>query len=202
MLGIYGLITSGVGGKVAGAAMSVGKRVVFYLIVLSIPILAPIVAVTGYYGYKKVSAPATNEGSYGQIDGELGWVLKPGSRSRYYMTDRVTGTAYFDSTVYTNSAGFRAPSLDAEFASGSMVAIGDSWTFGYAVDYEQSYPAQLEKLLGRDVVNMGVPAYGSAQVLLLLERHLGNCVRPMWFTSISVCGTGRYAMAIHGRGTY
>ncbi len=159
-------------GKAVGT-MSVGKRVIFYLIMLSVPVLVPVVAVWSYYGYQKVSAPATNEGSYGQIDGELGWILKPGSRSRYYMTDRVTGAAYFDSTVYTNAAGFRAPRPDAAAAApGGVLAIGDSWTFGYAVDYDESYPAQLERLLGRDVVNMGVPAYGSAQVLLLLERHI------------------------------
>lgn len=165
--------------------MSVAKRVLFYLIVLSIPVLVSVIAVMGYYGYKKVSAPATNEGSYGQIDGELGWVLKPGSRSRYYMTDRVTGVSYFDSTVYTNAAGFRAPGLDADVPSGGVVAIGDSWTFGYAVDYDETYPAQLEELAGRDVVNMGVPAYGSAQVLLLLERFLEQ-LRPTYVVHLNL----------------
>lgn len=118
--------------------------------------------------------PANVVGSYGEIDDQLGWKLKPNATSRYWMTNKMTGEIFFDSLVHTNVLGFRATSTGGMAPKGGIVAIGDSWTFGYAVDYEESFPAHLGQILGQPVVNMGVPAYGSAQVIHLLERYLNE----------------------------
>jgi lysophospholipase L1-like esterase len=139
---------------------------------LAIPLALPPAGVIGYYAYKKLTAPSNVVGSYGEIDGELGWKLKPNATSRYWMTNKLTGETFFDSLVHTNALGFRAASTGGMAPKEGIVAIGDSWTFGYAVNYEESFPARLGQVLGQPVVNLGVPAYGSAQTVLLFERYL------------------------------
>ena len=154
--------------------MSRGRKFLFYVIMLAITVMLPIAAVLGYYSYRKLTVPAQVSGSYGEIDGELGWKLKPNATSRYWMEDKITGKTIFDARVYTNAQGFRDATVGGSAPTGAIVAIGDSWTFGYAVNYEQSFPGQLEKILGAPVVNMAVPAYGTAQVILLLERYVSE----------------------------
>jgi lysophospholipase L1-like esterase len=60
-----------------------------------------------------------------------------------------------------------------------IFCIGDSNTYGAGVPRDQSYPAQLEKVLNAaageerfDVVNLGVPGSNSAQALHRLPKYL------------------------------
>ncbi len=152
--------------------MTRGRKLLFYIVMLAIPVTLPPAGIMGYYAYRKLTVPANSVGSYGEVDGQLGWKLKPNATSRYWMTNKLTGETFFDSLVHTNALGFRATSTGGMAPKGGIVAIGDSWTFGYAVNYEESFPAHLGQILGQPVVNMGVPAYGSAQAVLLFERYL------------------------------
>jgi lysophospholipase L1-like esterase len=82
--------------------------------------------------------------------------------------------------VVTNSLGlrdFRPPhkSEDKE----QILIMGDSFTFGYGVDLEESYPGALEGLLNKDkqdpgyeVINAGVPGYDTVDELELLKNIL------------------------------
>jgi len=47
--------------------------------------------------------------------------------------------------------------------------VGDSFTFGDEVEDEESWPAQLEKILNKRVLNAGVGAYGVDQAFLRAE---------------------------------
>lgn len=98
-------------------------------------------------------------------------VLVPGFRGTYHQLD-------FSSHVETDSDGLR----DREYAPGKPVGtfrilvLGDSLTAGLQVPLEETYPKRLESLLavlhptGRmEVVNAGIPGYGTADELRYLE---------------------------------
>jgi lysophospholipase L1-like esterase len=62
-----------------------------------------------------------------------------------------------------------------------IVIVGDSVTFGMGMGDDESFPAQLERLLHEkfpnrdlDVVNLGVPGYDTRQEVTLLKRNLAR----------------------------
>ncbi len=85
-------------------------------------------------------------------------------------------------TYTTNAAGLRGavPGARGEGAR-RVLALGDSYTFGWAVDDEQAYPFVLEQLLnepdaeGRppravEVINAGTPGYNTHQQAAFLDE--------------------------------
>jgi hypothetical protein len=93
---------------------------------------------------------------------ELGWDLRPGVRH-----DGLT----------TNSAGLRgraeyAPKPQAGVRR--VLVVGDSFMFGEKLRDEEALPAQLETALNRhgrwEVLNLGVPGYGTDQQWLRLQQ--------------------------------
>ena len=88
-------------------------------------------------------------------------------------------------TVTTNTFGLRGTELPIEKPPGTrrILALGDSFTFGDAVQVDEAWPHQLELRLngsaGRryEVVNAGVGGYGTAHELLL-SRVLVPSVQP------------------------
>ena len=63
-----------------------------------------------------------------------------------------------------NSQGYRSPEFDQIDWSNSIVCFGCSMTFGIGLALDQTWPAQLEQLLGYPCVNLGIPG-GSIQAI-------------------------------------
>ena len=98
----------------------------------------------------------------GSYDPRFGFVPTPGVAS-----ENVWGT-----TVTITPDGVRSNGNPAPPAGAPIVAVGDSFTYGDEVDDDETWPSELERLLGRPVVNGGVFGYGFDQVALRAEALL------------------------------
>jgi hypothetical protein len=105
----------------------------------------------------------------------LGWHLHPDTTQVF----RLRGE--FDTTVRSNQLGFRGPPLGPRPDDVvRYVVIGDSYAFGWGVEEDSTYAAQLERLLEAsaaddqrfEVVNAALPGFGTFQRLRALESIL------------------------------
>jgi hypothetical protein len=101
---------------------------------------------------------ARNESRYVD-DATLGYVPRPN---------------YGAARINIDAEGFRRspamPDGDTTADRGIILAVGDSFTFGEEVKDDETWPAHLQQLLGRRVLNAGVSGYGLDQIVLRTER--------------------------------
>jgi hypothetical protein len=90
-------------------------------------------------------------------DPTLGYVPRPG---------------YSAAGVTFDNAGFRRSGEHSEL--GSVLAVGDSFTLGEEVEDGHTWPAYLQGLLNRRVMNAGVSGYGLDQIVLRAERIVAD----------------------------
>lgn len=99
----------------------------------------------------------------------LGFAPKPG-RYRGFNGARVT---IGEDT--TRSNGETSPM--AGTAGTTVLAVGDSFTYGVQVPDHETWPAYLENLLGVRVINGGVFGYGVGQIYLR-AKHMSKALSP------------------------
>jgi len=133
------------------------------LLVLEFAVLR---GIFGYHGVREVTAAF-------QYDARWGWRFIPGASGEHSDLD-------FAVHYQINSHGLRQPEVQYEKPPGvfRILVLGDSFTEGYGVEAEQSYPFRLGELLRGDglhveVINAGLRGTSSDQHLLfLLEEGL------------------------------
>ena len=91
-------------------------------------------------------------------DPVLGWVPRPWSVHEDGYT--------------TIEQGIRQNFGEKTVRTGAVLAVGDSFTEGWEVEDDETWPALLEKKTGIPVVNAGVGAYGTDQIVLRAEQML------------------------------
>ena len=91
----------------------------------------------------------------------ISYELKPGMVNVPGFRDRVT----------TDAHGFRSPAINQ--SKPTIVLLGDSVTFGYGVENNQTLAAHLSRAFPLfNVVNTGVPGYGLTQEVETYEKKL------------------------------
>lgn len=114
---------------------------------------------------------------------------KTEGKEAYVLLENIRDKKYAGKKVTTNSLGLRDYRPPHKVDNKTQILIlGDSFTFGFGVLLEESYPFLLEKLLNADsnnsnnkyeVINAGVPGYDTVQELELLKRIISH-YSPKW----------------------
>jgi len=111
-----------------------------------------------------------SEDALARFDPELGWSYIP-SRS----ATQEFGQEHRKVTMYFDDLGLRVASArdHADPAAPSVLFVGDSFTFGHGVTYEETFIGQIRSRTDFpfQVINLGVQGYGTDQALLLLKRQ-------------------------------
>jgi hypothetical protein len=150
-------------GKLVNVALLIGS-VIFSLLAIEIGLRA----YKGEWRYINFRFPEGNwfEANHPvSYDAELGWAPKPDVRAS------ILGT-----TVTILGGGIRSNGREKVWdgTGDPILAVGDSYTFGDQVSDWETWPAQLEELTGRKVINAGVFGYGIDQAFLRAQRLLSR----------------------------
>lgn len=94
-------------------------------------------------------------------DDQLYYTLKPGVRAHF-------ANAEFRNEVAANRLGLRDD--EASLSQPTIICVGDSYTWGWGVEQEQSFPQLIEKQTGRKVLNAGMASYGTAREIIGLSK--------------------------------
>jgi hypothetical protein len=114
---------------------------------------------------RAILAKASTWGSYFVYDSFLGWTVGRSRRGQ-------------DGLYFSSVEGIRSPRVGMALASipvkHRVAIVGDSFTFGLEVPYEDTWGHQLELMLGPEfrVLNFGVDGYGVDQAYLRYQRDV------------------------------
>lgn len=106
----------------------------------------------------RFDAGDTDEQPYAEYHPILGWLPNLGVRTGGGVTSTI-----LEGNIRSNGAASSPKGRP-------ILAVGDSFTFGAEVNDAESWPAQLEVLLTKSVINAGVGNYGLDQAVLRAEE--------------------------------
>lgn len=73
----------------------------------------------------------------------------------------------FSNKIVSNKAGLRDD--DASLIAPEIISLGDSYTLGWGVEQNECYPAKLESMTGKKVLNAGMSSFGTAREMKMLS---------------------------------
>ena len=105
------------------------------------------------------------------FDPEIGAIANPSSHNkRIYPAIKDRKAFAFD--VYTDDRGARVDGPGRRSpARIDMLVVGDSFTWGYALQNPQTYASLVGRDLGASVSNLAMASYGTTQALQILRRN-------------------------------
>ena len=114
-----------------------------------------------------IESDADEKDVFCQFDDSLGWRNRP-NVSGYFARRE------FRHHVRHNEYGLRGGPIDLTSARGRprVLALGDSFTWGYGVEEDETYCKLLSQSLDIEVLNLGVSGFGTGQELLLLQDSI------------------------------
>lgn len=102
-----------------------------------------------------------------------GFALKPRFSDGFYTVDE---NGFRENGMSEKKAGVDGVHGDKK----TILALGESTTFGWGVQDHETYPAHLARLFSEkdsvEIINAGVPSYTSSQVLISLQEILDQKV--------------------------
>lgn len=101
---------------------------------------------------------------------DLGSSIRPNLRAVPALLKR-GGQIIYEATYSTGRFGWRKNPVNPE-ASSTAIFLGNSMIFGYGLHEEESLPAAFSRKSGMHALNFGVPGWGAAQVLRMLELEM------------------------------
>lgn len=118
----------------------------------------------------------------------LGWVLKPNVSS---------GSG--DNTFTTGQFGVRMNEGKIKpVPTGAILAVGDSFTAGSEVTDSQSWPAHLEKMLSKPIINAAAGGWGADQIVLRAEEMIPLVAPDTVIVSFYQDDIARAGQRVHG----
>ena len=151
--------------------ISSSNKIILVVFSFIISFAVIVLLVVGFFAYKKLTLSYDYCESFGEINSQIGWTLKKNTSSCLKLSNRISGEIFFDSLIYTDNNGFRTEKENQNKES-SILAIGDSWTFGYGVNGDETFPYLLSRLLDQPIHNSGVPAFGSASTYVYAKSNI------------------------------
>jgi hypothetical protein len=152
------------------------KRFVFKISIFAVSILLSliIVEITLKFFYKQGvdlywgADVAADKEVITQLDDDLIYSLRPYSETTWQISD-------YEARISINSQGLRNEEVEPKGKKKRILILGDSFTFGHGVSLSDSYPKQLEQVLGDgnwEVINAGVIGYDGDQMYRFYARKL------------------------------
>lgn len=145
------------------------RRLKRHLLLVASALLSLLLATALLELYLRWRLPPMDAPSMYEVDLDLGKRLLPGFKGQSMGAE-----------VEINALGLRdhETTLTRRPGSARILALGDSWTFGPAVKLEETWPEQLEALLGGpdrvEVLNTGVAGYSTYKEATYYARDLGK----------------------------
>lgn len=105
--------------------------------------------------------------AYSQPDLTFDHSLVPRGKGRFKGDE-------FDIRINVNSSGFRGPELARDKTAGRkrIVFVGDSFTFGWGVNEEETFVSLLQKDQPAELINAGIVSYSPALEYLLIREKI------------------------------
>jgi hypothetical protein len=125
------------------------------------------------FGHAAEERPADEE-PLRQRDARLGWVFVPSHTGQEKIGGRTVEYAF-------NREGYRVRSAEdaTDFDRPTVVFTGESVMTGYALNWDESVPAQVQALAGIKSANIAVNGYATDQAYLRLRDELPRFHHPV-----------------------